>query len=223
MFLKNLQEFINKNLFHLLSHQVMMSYYDGVGSITHYFNDFKEPLIKFLEENNFICVNNYRDNIYFIDKNIVEDYELLILEKKDYESEKIWQKYSNEKAIKYLKEKYDILNDERIIKDSVIYSLDISNNINNKKTTNVVRIFDFFTVGSEIRGDRHIENRLYTRELKTEEREYEKEYVQTLKVEDIIEEIKNKNKSNINLNELIEIYKKIEKDENIKLNSKNYF
>jgi len=196
--LNKLTRLINEKCFHLLSHQIRMSYLNGVGSFTYYYSQLNETFVDFFKKNGFIVENEMHirtyNTLYFIHSSLY---------KEDIEFITQWQDLSEEISNNFLRNKYDIPKD-REIENSYRYSLDILH------YDCIAIIYEFYTRGSEIEGNRHIEISKKELELKENNR-----YLEPIKlekkvdVETFVKYLTSLNKQNIERSDLSKVFEEI--------------
>lgn len=210
MFLENLKIVLNDNCFHLLSHQIKMSYLNGIGSISYEFNQLNDILINFLKNDYLIYKNSHKNLIYFIKKEMVLDEDLI--ENNLYD---LWNRLSNIQSIKFLNKKYNIPQN-REIDNCYWYNLDCDSNY-------CINFYTFFTRGSEIDKNRHIEHSFKEIELDEYQRFLKPFDINEISKDDFLNEINKLNYDKLNFNDISNIYNNLKKIELIKLNKDNQF
>lgn len=208
MFLENLKNLINEKCFHLLSHQINMSYLNGIGSISYIYNDFELHLINFLKKD--FLIYKRKNVIYFFKKELIKDEELI--EKSFFQ---LWNELSNIEAIKFLNKKYNIPQN-REIDNEYWYNLDCESNT-------CINFYTFFTRGSEINEDRHIEHSFKELELDEYQRCLKPIEINNILKEDFLNEINKINLDRLSLYDITNIYNNLKNIEFIKLNENNQF
>lgn len=210
MFLENLKTLLNDNCFHLLSHQVKMSYLNGIGSISYEFNELEEVLKNFLKEDYLIYKSGHRNIIQFIKKDIVLDEDLI--EKDLYY---LWGELSNIESIKFLNKKYNIP-ENREIDNCYWYNLDCNSN-------SCINFYTFFTIGSEIDKNRKIEHSYKEIELDEYQRYLKSIEINEISKEFFLNEITKINNNKLSFNDISNIYNNLKNIELEKLNKNNKF
>lgn len=210
MFLENLKKLLNDNCFHLLSYQVKMSYLNGIGSIYYEFNQLEEILVNFLKEDYLVYKNKNRNIIEFIKKDMVLDEDLI--EKDLYY---LWTELSNIEAIKFLNKKYNIPKN-REIDNEYCYNLDCESN-------HCINFYTFFTKGSEIDKDRHIEHSFKEIELDEYQRYLKSIEINEISKETFLKEINKLNYDKLSFNDISNVYNNLKQIELVKVNKDNQF
>jgi len=188
---------INDNCFHLLRGQIKMSYLNGVGSFSYYWNDLKEEFVNFFRDNDFIVIEekhirNY-NTFYFFHSSLNENTE---------EKDVLWDKLSDKTSINYLTQKYNIPSNREIC-NSYRYNLDILH------YKGVCITYDFYTRGSEINKDRHIEFSKKELELEKEDRFLEPLYFDEINKQKYISKLSKINGDILNKTEIIKIFEEM--------------